>query len=201
MSQLYFNYGVMGSSKTANALMVHFNYKTIGKNAILVKPKTDVRYGQHIIRSRVGIEEKCYTIDDLMKLSNTDIVKNEAIIVDEAQFLSPLEVDWLSELVDKYDIPVICYGLRADFKGNLFPGSKRLLEIADKISEIKTICWCGRKATFNARFNRLGEVLKSGEQILLGDNDSYIGLCRKHWKIGDIGDAKRIELGILLEDK
>ena len=196
MSQLYFNYGVMGSSKTANALMVHFNYKTLGKNAILVKPSIDKRDGEHTIKSRVGIQNKCYTMPELMQINALDIAQYAAIIVDEAQFLSPLEVDWLSDLVDNYDIPVICYGLRADFKGDLFPGSKRLLEIADKISEIKTVCWCGRKATFNARFDKHGHVLKSGEQVELGANSRYIGLCRKHWKIGDIGDAKRFELGI-----
>ncbi len=107
--------------------------------------------------------------------------------MDEAQFLTREEVRYLSDLVDDYNIPVICYGLRADFSGNFFPGPQELMAIADIIEEIKTICWCGKKATYNARFDETGKVIKEGEQVVLGANDRYIGLCRKHWKSGDLG--------------
>lgn len=205
MAKLYFNYGVMGSSKTANALITRFNYESLGQNAILVKPSIDTRKlksdesgedAAHIIESRIGLRHNCYNIEDLRKLSGRELQKFDCIIVDEAQFLKPDEVDWISDLVDDLNIPVICYGLKADFSSNLFPGSKRLLEVADSIREIKTVCWCGRKAIHNARFDSNGNVIKTGKQVVLGANDKYIGLCRKHWKLGDIGRSKRLELGI-----
>ena len=192
MAQLYFKYGAMGSSKTANALMARFNYEERGQQCLLVKPRIDQRDGERLVVSRIGLKHECIYFDELQQLSVMELQQNACIIVDEAQFLSREDVRWLARLVDELDIPVMCYGLRSDFKGDLFPGSYELLVMADKIEEVKTICWCGKKATFNARFDEDGKVLKEGEQVVLGANDTYIGLCRRHWMRGDLGpDFKR----------
>ena len=187
MAQLYFKYGAMGSSKTANALMTRFNYEERGQQTLLVKPRLDTRDGDHTVASRIGLSYPCMYFDEMQKLTIMELQQNACIIVDEAQFLTKDEVMYLVYIVDDLDIPVICYGLRADFKGDLFPGSEALLVMADKLEEVKTICWCGRKAMFNARFDRDGKVLKEGEQVVLGANDQYIGLCRKHWREGNLG--------------
>ena len=192
MAQLYFKYGAMGSSKTANALMARFNYEERGQQCLLVKPRIDQRDGERLVVSRIGLKHECIYFEELRQLSAMELQQNACIIVDEAQFLSREDVRWLARLVDELDIPVMCYGLRSDFKGDLFPGSYELLVMADKIEEVKTICWCGKKATFNARFDEGGRVLKEGEQVVLGANDTYIGLCRRHWMRGDLGpDFKR----------
>lgn len=187
MAQLYFKYGAMGSSKTANALMARFNYEERGQEALMVKPQIDVRDGEHMVRSRIGLTYPCVYFHEMRALGDEALQKYACIIVDEAQFLTREEVLYLVHLVDECGIPVMCYGLRADFKGELFPGSCELLVMADKIEEVKTICWCGKKATFNARFDAHGKVLKEGEQVVLGANDKYIGLCRRHWMAGDLG--------------
>ena len=186
MAQLYFKYGAMGSSKTANALMARFNYEERGQEALMVKPQIDVRDGEHMVRSRIGLTYPCVYFHEMRALGDEALQKYACIIVDEAQFLTREEVLYLVHLVDECGIPVMCYGLRADFKGELFPGSYELLVMADKIEEVKTICWCGKKATFNARFDAHGKVLKEGEQVVLGANDKYIGLCRRHWMAGDL---------------
>ena len=187
MAQLYFKYGAMGSSKTANALMARFNYEERGQEALMVKPQIDVRDGEHMVRSRIGLTYPCVYFHEMRALGDEALQKYACIIVDEAQVLTREEVLYLVHLVDECGIPVMCYGLRADFKGELFPGSYELLVMADKIEEVKTICWCGKKATFNARFDAHGKVLKEGEQVVLGANDKYIGLCRRHWMAGDLG--------------
>ena len=187
MAQLYFKYGAMGSSKTANALMARFNYEERGQQCLLVKPRLDQRDGDHMVVSRIGLTHECIYFDEMQKLTIMELQQNACIIVDEAQFLTREEIMYLVYIVDDLDIPVICYGLRADFKGDLFPGSEALLVMADKLEEVKTICWCGKKAMFNARFDANGKVLKEGEQVVLGANDQYIGLCRKHWRAGDLG--------------
>ena len=187
MAQLYFKYGAMGSSKTANALMTRFNYEERGQKCLLAKPRMDQRDGERKVVSRIGLEYPCIYFDEMQEMTVTQLQENACIIVDEAQFLTKEEVHYLVHLVDDFGIPVICYGLRADFKGELFPGSYELLVMADKIEEVKTICWCGKKATFNARFDETGKVLKEGEQVVLGANDKYIGLCRRHWMAGDLG--------------
>ena len=187
MAQLYFKYGAMGSSKTANALMARFNYEERGQEALMVKPQIDVRDGEHMVRSRIGLTYPCVYFHEMRALGDEALQKYACIIVDEAQFLTREEVLYLVHLVDECGIPVMCYGLRADFKGELFPGSYELLVMADKIEEVKTICWCGKKATFNARFDAHGKVLKEGEQVVLGANDKYIGLCRRHWMANDLG--------------
>ena len=187
MAQLYFKYGAMGSSKTANALMARFNYEERGQEALMVKPQIDVRDGEHMVRSRIGLTYPCVYFHEMRALGDEALQKYACIIVDEAQFLTREEVLYLVHLVDECGIPVMCYGLRADFKGELFPGSYELLVMADKIEEVKTICWCGKKAICNARFDAHGKVLKEGEQVVLGANDKYIGLCRRHWMAGDLG--------------
>lgn len=187
MAKLYFRYGVMGSSKSANALMVRYNYEERGQKALMVKPDIDQREGKAIVNSRIGLHYPCVWFDELRDMGEEKIRAYQCIIVDEAQFLTRDEVAFLTEVVDDMRVPVICYGLRADFKGDLFPGSEALLACADIIEEIKTICWCGRKATCNARFDEHGTVLKEGAQVVLGANDCYIGLCRRHWKAGDLG--------------
>ena len=187
MAQLYFKYGAMGSSKTANALMARFNYEERGQEALMVKPQIDVRDGEHMVRSRIGLTYPCVYFHEMRALGDEALQKYACIIVDEAQFLTREEVLYLVHLVDECGIPVMCYGLRADFKGELFPGSCELLVMADKIEEVKTICWCGKKATFNARFDAQGRVLKEGAQVVLGANDQYIGLCRRHWMANDLG--------------
>ena len=187
MAQLYFKYGAMGSSKTANALMAHFNYQERGQEALLVKPQLDQRDGDHIVRSRIGLTYPCIYFHEMLAMPDAELQQYACIIVDEAQFLTKDEVHYLVHLVDDCGIPVMCYGLRADFKGDLFEGSRELLIMADKLEEVKTICWCGKKATFNARFDAQGRVLKEGAQVVLGANDQYIGLCRRHWMANDLG--------------
>jgi thymidine kinase len=188
MAKLYFHYGAMGSSKTANALMVHYNYIERGKNALLVKSEVDKRDGDLIMRSRIGLNHECITLDTLINSMSSEYLKNnyDCIIVDEIQFATPEQIDYLSDIVDFLDIPVMCYGLRADFQNKLFPGSERLLAIADSIKEIKTVCWCGKKATCNARYTENG-IVREGEQVVIGANDKYTALCRKHFKEGNLG--------------
>ena len=193
MAKLYFRYGAMGSSKTANAIMVQYNYRERGQNALLLKPRLDSRDGEKLVGSRSGLCAPCEFVEDLPEI---DLSLYDCLIVDEAQFLTKAQVEQLVDIVDGRGIPVICYGLRADFQGNLFEGSHWLLAWADTIEEIKTVCWCGRKATCNARVAN-GKVVKAGEQIVLGGNESYVALCRKHWKNGELApeEIRRIAAG------
>lgn len=190
MAKLYFRYGVMGSSKTANALMVSYNYEERGQQALLVKPAVDQRDGERFVASRAGLSAPCVYFHEMRARDPESLRQYACIIVDEAQFLSGDEVRYLTDLVDDYGIPVICYGLRADFRGELFPGSQELLASADIIEEIKTICWCGKKAIHNTRFDERGKVAREGAQVVLGSNDRYTALCRKHWKEGNLGPGQ-----------
>ena len=184
MAKLYYRYGAMGSSKTANALMVKYNYEERGQTVLLVKPAIDTRDGSHVIKSRCGLESKCILFHEIDEEKLKGV---SCVIIDEAQFLTKEQAKYVVHMVDDLNIPVVCYGLRADFKGDLFEGSACLLAWADTIEEVKTICWCGKKATYNARFDEKGNVVKEGEQVVLGANDKYIGLCRKHWAEGNLG--------------
>ena len=188
MAKLYFRYGAMGSSKSAHAVMVRFNYLERGQNCVMLKPRLDTRDGERVVMSRCGLNAPCYYVEELDSLK-LDGVK--CVIVDEAQFLTKAQVEKLVSIADEMDIPVIAYGLRADFRGELFEGSYWLLAWADSIEEIKTVCWCGKKATFNARLVN-GRVVKTGEKIVLGGNESYVALCRKHWKSGDTGSGAKV---------
>ena len=185
MSKLYFRYGAMGSSKSANALMVKYNYEERGRRVLLTKPGIDTRNGALRVASRCGLQSACQPLSALYG----DLSGVDCVIVDEAQFLTRAQVEQLVHIVDDLGIPVIAYGLRTDFRNELFEGSKYLLSWADTIEEIKTICWCGKKAVCNARFGPDGKLTREGEQILLGANDRYISLCRKHFMTGDPGPA------------
>lgn len=181
MAKLYFKFGAMGSSKTANALMTKFNYEEKGKKVWLIKPALDNRDGQDILKSRIGLQAKAEVIqakDSLIEKCPQDI---DVIICDECQFLSEQQVDQLRVLVSEYHIPVLCFGLRADFMNHLFEGSKRLFELADSITEIKSICKCGAKATVNARFDEHRQVVTDGQQVVIGGNDLYEGVCWSCW--------------------
>ncbi len=183
MAKLYFRYGAMGSSKTANALMVRYNYIERGQTAILIKPDGENRDGFDIVKSRIGLSCKAHEFswlkDTIQKMDKREIW--DCIIVDECQFLTVQQINYLSDLVDTYNRPVICYGLRTDFLGNLFEASARLMAIADVIEEIPTVCWCGKKAQFNARIKD-GQMVRIGKQIKYGGNETYTALCRKHYK-------------------
>lgn len=188
MAKLYFKYGAMGSSKSAQALITKFNYEERGMNVWLIKPSTDDRDGKAVIRSRIGLSAEAEVIgpsDDLYALWEKNHRDADVIISDECQFFTPEQIDGMRRLVDGEDLPVINFGLRTDFLTHLFPGSRRLMEIADSITEIKTICSCGKKATVNARISG-GKVVTEGEQVFLGGNDSYVAMCHACWK-------KRIE--------
>lgn len=180
MAKLIFRYGAMGSSKTANALMVRYNYVEKGKNVVLLKPRCEDRDGAKSIKSRIGLEEPCEFAEDFLNKYCGE--HYDCIIVDEVQFLAPEIIEKLSGLVDDHNVTVICYGLRTDFQSHLFPGAKRLMELADDIEQIKTICWCGKRAHFNARLLN-GQMVTEGEQVQLGGNESYTALCRKHYKL------------------
>ena len=187
MAKLYFRYGVMGSSKTANALMVRYNYEERGQEALLVKPEIDQRDGGQVRGLPDGLSHPCVYFSELHAMPEEALKRYACRHCGRGPVFEREEVQHLVHIVDDWGIPVICYGLRADFSGALFPGSQELLATADIIEEVKTICWCGKKATCNARFDREGRVLREGEQVVLGANDQYIGLCRKHWREGNLG--------------
>ena len=197
MAKLYFKYGAMGSSKTAQALITKYNYEENDLRVWLIKPSADTRDGQQILRSRIGLaatvevispEADVYAIFGERKAGKCDV-----IIVDECQFMTPEQIDQMRAIVNDYNVPVMCFGLRTDFQTKLFPGSRRLMEVADTIQEIKTICDCGAKATVNARIDGNGHIVTQGEQVVLGGNDSYIAMCHKCYVRG-IREHKVIKL-------
>jgi thymidine kinase len=184
MAKLYFKYGAMGSSKTANALITKFNYEERGMKVWIIKPSIDNRDGASVVKSRIGLSAQAEIITP-----STDIYEEyqkhtdcDVIIADECQFLKAEQIDGLRRIVDELDVPVLCYGLRTDFLTKLFEGSRRLFEVADSITEIKTICSCGKKALVNARIDGEGKVVTEGGQILIGGNDSYVAMCHSCWK-------------------
>lgn len=195
MAKLYFKYGAMGSSKTAQALITKYNYEENELRVWLIKPATDNRDGAGIVRSRIGLEAEAETVlpdDDVYAIfsarHNADVV-----IVDECQFFQPQQIDQLRRIVDDFNVPVLCFGLRTDFLTKLFPGSLRLFEIADNIEEIKTICDCGAKATVNARIGGDGYIVTEGDQVFIGGNDAYIAMCHRCYVRG-IQTHKKIKL-------
>lgn len=184
MAKLYFKYGAMGSSKTANALITKFNYEERGMKVWLIKPSIDNRDGASVVKSRIGLSAQADIITPSVDLyqeyqKHTDC---DVIIADECQFLKSAQIDGLRKIVDELDVPVLCYGLRTDFLTHLFEGSRRLFEVADSITEIKTICSCGKKALVNARIDGDGKIVTAGGQILIGGNDSYVAMCHSCWK-------------------
>ncbi len=183
MAKLYFKFGAMGSSKSAQALITKFNYEELGMSVWLIKPSVDTRDGEDIIKSRIGLSAKADIITpaDSVKDMFSKLEKKDVIIADEAQFFTPEQIDELRYLVDEENIPVLCFGLRTDFLTHFFPGSRRLMELADSMTEIKTVCACGRKATVNARIDSNGKIITKGSQVFLGGNDSYVAMCHKCW--------------------
>ena len=196
MAKLYFKYGAMGSSKTAQALITKYNYEENDLKVWLIKPSADTRDGASILRSRIGLEAQVETIapdvDVYARFLGSKVRRSDVIIVDECQFMTEKQIDQLRSIVDEHNIPVICFGLRTDFQTKLFPGSRRLMEVADTIQEIKTICDCGAKATVNARVSD-GYIVTEGAQVVLGGNDSYIAMCHKCY-IRGIREHKKIKL-------
>lgn len=185
MAKLYFKYGAMGSSKSAQALITQFNYEERGMSVWLIKPSTDDRDGADVIKSRIGLSRRADVIrpgDSIRELYRKN-GSSDVIIADEAQFFTQEQIDELRWIVDFEDIPVLCFGLRTDFLTKFFPGSSRLMELADSIQEIKTVCSCGRKATVNARIDENGRVVTRGAQVFIGGNDSYVAMCHRCWRL------------------
>jgi len=174
----------MGSAKTAQVLITKFNYEERGMRVWLIKPSTDVRDGDAVIRSRIGLCAPCYPVDedgDIYAVFLENHREADVIIADECQFFTGMQIDQLRKIADEFDVPVLCFGLRTDFKTRLFDGSRRLFEIADSVSEIKTMCECGKKATVNARIDDDGNVITEGTQVLIGGNERYIAMCHSCW--------------------
>ena len=196
MAKLYFKYGAMGSSKTAQALITKYNYEENDMRVWLIKPSADTRDGTDILRSRIGLTAGVDIMTpetDIYEVFSAREAPCHIVIADECQFFTPEQIDQLRDIVDDKAVPVICYGLRTDFQCKLFPGSRRLMEVADTIQEIKTVCDCGVKATVNARIDGNGYIVTEGEQVVLGGNDSYIAMCHRCWMQG-IRERRKIKL-------
>ena len=185
MAKLYFNYSTMNAGKTTVLLQAAHNYSERGMNPFLLTANADTRSGIGTIKSRIGLKKSAQifsqSVDLLNKVKKANSKKSiSCVFVDEAQFLTEQQVWQLAKVVDDLKIPVLCFGLRVDFQGNLFPGSKCLLSIADELKEVKTICHCGKKATMVIRQSN-GKTVVDGDQVQIGGNESYTSLCRKHW--------------------
>ena len=187
MAKLYFSYSAMNAGKSAILLQSAYNYHERGMKTLLLKPEVDTRdpLSNHIV-SRIGIkaEAEIFTTDTNLEefiKQYYNKIKVDCILLDESQFLTSDQVWQLASISDDFGIPVMCYGLRTDFKGNLFPGSATMLAIADDVREIRTLCWCGKKATMTLRFDTKGKAITDGEQVEVGGNEKYISLCRRHW--------------------
>ena len=193
MSKLFYFFGCMNSSKSLRLLSTAYNFEENNVQIMTLKPSLDTRDGEGVIRSRAGLERKCIMIDQDVNLYKAikayrNVLASQFetlkwVIIDECQFLTEEQVDQLSDVVDFLDINVMCFGLRTDFQSKLFPGSKRLFELADDIEEIKSTCECGdRKTSINARFDENGDIVTEGAQVMVGGNDKYTAICRKCWK-------------------
>lgn len=198
MAKLYFYYSSMNAGKSTTLLQSSYNYHERGMNTLVLTPEIDSRYGTGCITSRIGLQAKATmfsAVDNLFEITQRVLEDSEihCVLVDEAQFLSRAQVFQLGEIVDRLGIPVLAYGLRTDFQGNLFEGSEHLLAWADNLTEIKTICHCGRKATMVLRLDSKGNAVKDGAQIKVGGNDQYVSVCRKHFKEG-MAASKREKL-------
>lgn len=191
MAKLYFKYGAMGAAKTAELIVAAHNYTERGMRRLIITSVKDTRAPAGKVMSRVGLEAVAVSVDDSDNLQHVvaDRLRLDVVLVDEVQFLTPAQIDQLAHVVDAFGVPVLCYGLRTDFKSELFPASKRLMELADVIEELKTMCHCGRKATMNARI-RDGAIVRSGEQFQVGGNESYTSLCRRCYLSGDLKSKK-----------
>ena len=194
MAQLYYRYSTMNAGKSIELIKVAYNYEERGKNVLTLVPSVDDRYGVGLITSRIGVQRVALIVKDDTNILSLYLRENEkrkidCVLIDECQFLKKHHVQELVEIVDSCEVPVLAYGLKNDFRNELFEGSYYMLIYADKIEEIKTICWCGRKATMVARVVD-GQFVKQGEQVVIGGNDMYVSLCRKHYNDGRLGENK-----------
>lgn len=193
MAKLYFYYAAMNAGKSTLLLQSSYNYQERGLHTLLLTPSIDKRVHEGVISSRLGLKEEALAFekeDNLYQIVIEQPVRFACILIDEAQFLTKNQVYQLTELTDKKHIPVLTYGLRTDFQGNLFEGSQYLLAWADELIELKTICHCGRKATMILRLDEKGNVQSTGEQILIGGNERYVSTCRAHFKEGNYGKKR-----------
>lgn len=186
MAKLYFNYAAMNAGKSTTLLQASFNYRERGMATVIYTAAIDNRAGEAVVSSRIGLSHPARTFTATSDLyaeiaSLIGEKKIGCVFVDEAQFMTGEQVDQLARIVDELNTPVICFGLRTNFQGRLFPGSERLFALADEIRELKTICYCGRKATMNLRIDADGRAVKSGESVEIGGNERYAPLCRKHF--------------------
>ncbi len=191
MAKLYFSYSAMNAGKSTLLLQASYNYHERGMKTLLFTSSVDDRTGTGIIASRIGLEQKADIFsgdDDLFAKISAAMDKGQVdcVFVDEAQFLSSDQVWQLAKVADDLGVPVMCYGLRTDFQGKMFPGSAELLAIADHLREIRTICWCGRKATMVVRLDGDGKVIEAGEQVVIGGEEAYVSLCRRHWRAREL---------------
>lgn len=187
MAKLYFNFATMNAGKSTMLLQASYNYRERGMKTMLFTAAFDTRAGERVIASRIGLEALAHTFEagsNLYKVVEARLETEplHCVFVDEAQFLSEDQVWQLGRVADRLDVPVMCYGLRVDFQGNLFPGSRTLMAIADDLREVRTICRCGRKATMVVRLGEDGRVVREGQQVEIGGNDKYVSLCRRHWE-------------------
>ncbi len=186
MAKLYFYYAAMNAGKSTTLLQADFNYRERGMHTMLWTAAIDFRYAPGTISSRIGLAADAHRFDPQTDIfaairEEHDRRPLDCVLVDEAQFLSPVQVDGLARVCDRLDVPVLAYGLRTDFQGELFPGSARLLAIADSMTELKAMCECGKKATMNLRIDESGKAVKAGDQTEIGGNERYVALCRKHF--------------------
>ena len=200
MAKLYFYYSSMNAGKSTILLQSSYNYQEMGMRTMLFTAALDDRYGTRKISSRIGLEAEAdlFGRDDDLYAQVERRHKQEGIacvLVDEAQFLTKGQVEQLTDVADHLSIPVIAYGLRTDFQGQLFPGSERLLAIADEMREVKTICRCGKKATMVLRLDENGRAVKDGEQVVIGGNNRYVSVCRTHWKAAMAEQDERAYVG------
>ncbi len=194
MAKVYFYYAAMNAGKSTVLLQSSYNYRERGLRTLLFTPAIDTRFGSGRIESRIGLSSGAIPVaagDDLLRRIRQEhtAAPVACVLVDEVQFLAPEQVWQLSDVADALDIPVLCYGLRTDFRGNLFPGSAALLGLADDLTELKTICHCGRKATMNLRVDAQGRGVREGAQVEIGGNDRYIAMCRRHFKAALAGES------------
>lgn len=193
MAKLYFYYSAMNAGKTTTLLQSSYNYHERGMDTLLFTPIIDDRFAPGKIASRIGLAKEAIPFDrtfnffDHIQQARPVLPKLRCILIDEAQFMTKDQVMQSAQVVDQLKLPVLTYGLRTDFRGETFEGSRYLLSLADELSEIKTICHCGSKAIMNARLDGSGKIVREGEQIFIGGNDRYIALCRKHFIAGDVG--------------
>src|SRR5687767_1740753 len=194
MAKVYFYYAAMNAGKSTSLLQSSYNYRERGMRTLLFTPAIDTRYGSGRIQSRIGLRSGAISLvasDNIFTRVSAEHLSQPlaCVLVDEVQFLSPDQIWQLADVADTLDIPVLCYGLRTDFQGKLFPGSATLLGIADDLTELKTICHCGRKATMNLRVDQNGRAIREGEQVEIGGNNRYVATCRRHFKDALAGNS------------